>query len=428
MKKIFLPFLCLGTLSIFAQNIDSLKQVLQTNLSDTARLGIYKFILTKTSDANVKAEYGELTYKLAKSKLNENPTGDLKKRYSDFMAYALNARGEVNWDKNKPLECFHNFRDAEKYCAESGNESLKASLANNLAVIYDYFGDSQHSIESYVKAMHVFEKDKDVPALADANYNMGLLYADMGNLSKTEECYTQALKYYRTLDKADMVAEMENGLGGVYYKEGNIQRSVEFYEMALKTGEASKDKKSIAITKNKLAKIYQDQKKFDEAAAYYNQSLKLLEELKDEPGQATLLRNVATLYMDQNNVKMAEQCARRALALAQQIKSFANIRDEAEMLCKIYNSQNKTTQAPAMCALFATMNDSIKNEDARKTARFVAFKEEYDKYNAQEKKNAQAENAEVKKEEGAGSKTIYIAIAGVLVVVGAGWLIARRKK
>jgi tetratricopeptide (TPR) repeat protein len=428
MKKILLPFLCICTFTAFPQNMDSLKQLLQTQLNDTTRLGIYKTIVVKTDDINLKAEYAGLEYKLAKKKLDENPSEDLKKLYFGHLAYALNAQGEVNWANDKLMECFYNLKEAEKLCLKAGDELLLAFLINNLAVVCDYFGDSQHSVECYTKNISVLEKYKDTASLADSYYNFGLLYADMGNLSKTEECYGRALKCYRATGKTDMVAELENGLAGVYYKQGNIQRSLDYYAMALKTGQGINDKKSIAISKNKLAKICQDQKKFAQAAVYYNESLRLLEELNDQPGQATLLRNVATLYMDQNNFKMAELSAVKALGLAREIKSFANIRDEAEILCKIYNSQSKTSEAPAMCALFAAMNDSIKNQEARKTARFLAFKEKYEKYDAQERENAQQENAVVKKEEGSGNRITYLAIAGVLVAAGAGWLIYRRKK
>jgi tetratricopeptide (TPR) repeat protein len=134
-------------------------------------------------------------------------------------------------------------------------------------------------------------------------------------------------------------------------------------------------------SKNRLARICQTKGNFSKAEGYYKQILKLL-----KPGDKRLLammfRNYAGLYLLQNKLKKAEEVAIRALTLARETKNFTSIRDEAEMLCKIYNAENNN-KSVEICALYTTMNDSVKNEEAKKTAGFVKFKEEYEKHETQ---------------------------------------------
>jgi tetratricopeptide (TPR) repeat protein len=390
MKKIFfILFIFLTKISI-SQNIDSLIRILNDTTSDTTKVRLYLEISEAAypkEDFETLYKYAKLAFDLTEKKLEENPSPSFQKIYLRNKADALHQLGLSSYLRGNVIESFDYYKRAiEIY--EKINRTYDCSVSFiNLGAIYENVGDIPHAIEYYNNAIKLLDKitnrgDKEKNMLGVALNNLAKLYSDNNSFTKAEESYLKSLTQFEELNDSMSIGEAQYGLGEVYYNKGNMIKATESYIKAEKIANKTTNKEIAVFSKNRLARIYQNKGNFSKAEEYYKQILKLLKP-DDKRLLAMILRNYAGLYLLKNKLRKAEEIAIRALILAKETKNIKSIRDEAEMLCKIYNSENNIKKSPEVCALYAAMNDSVKNEEAKKAEGFVKFKEEYEKHEAQ---------------------------------------------
>jgi len=191
-----------------------------------------------------------------------------------------------------------------KKLAKENPEKYKSKLAKtfkSLAVLYNLKNDFNRTIESYQKALNIYEDLDDNSSLSEKAkiYNsLADIYVETKDLDKAQKSYIQALSLYKILNKDASEAKILNSLGILNMREKKDTKAKEYLHNALliyrnlSQKEEKKYLPFVAYLYQNLADIYRKEKRIKEAKRYYKKALEIFnsnkKEYKDEISKLTL--------------------------------------------------------------------------------------------------------------------------------------------
>ncbi len=193
--KLFISLLCLASVS-HAQNIDSLKQTLNTAKHDTIKISILLELVESISDDNVWPIYNDQLIKLSE---------------------------KLVLDGNAKIKLIGKRGLADGY--------------NNLGFIYNNQGDIPKALEYFDKSLKLQEELKDKQGIAEALGNIGVIYYFQNDKEKALDYYTKALKLREELGIKEDIANSLNNIGTLYYMMGKMKEALDYSTRSLKLQE-----------------------------------------------------------------------------------------------------------------------------------------------------------------------------------------------
>ena len=160
---------------------------------------------------------------------------------ANYATIQINMAGTYR-QMGKYDEAIELFRKSEKYFLASDEKDkypyVRASIYNNLALVYQDMQDYEHAAECDVEALKYLPVHKDVQRATTLN-NLAGIYMKQGELSKAEETVNSSIEMLKDIDGGmnfHYPAAL-NTLGSVYYKKGLHEQALEAFLSALeKTG------------------------------------------------------------------------------------------------------------------------------------------------------------------------------------------------
>ncbi len=289
-----------------AQNqvlVDSLLQVLETNISDKEKVDVYVKIATeyRNSDSTKTYQYVNQAIQLA-DEIN----------YAEGKIDALYAIGQLNLSKgnHKEAEAIFNqmTREADQYKYPKG----KADGYNGLGLIYWYQQNSyEKTLDAYLKALKMYEEIDDKKGMAGCHKNIGIIYHHQRNYEKALDAYLKSVKVYESFKiKGEMgdkkgLTDSYNNMGVIYAYQGNYEKALGAYFEVLKLREEIDDKKGMGDSFNNIGIIYGHQGNYEKALEVYFKALKIRQEIDDEKGMAASFNNIGRIYDREGNYEKA---------------------------------------------------------------------------------------------------------------------------
>lgn len=158
------------------------------------------------------------------------------------------------------------YQDAEKYAKEAfegkdflKNNSAKANVGYNYALILDRAGKTDQAIPCYMEVLKVN------PDHIKTKINLGVMYMTID----PPDVDTALNLFLQVYNKESSNFEVNNNLGSAYLLKEDYANSIKFYQNALKI-----DSKNNAVRAN-LAKAYAKNSDYDNAKTTYVELLKL---------------------------------------------------------------------------------------------------------------------------------------------------------
>lgn len=403
-----------------SENLDSLKLSLKTVQQDTSRCNILNTLIEAENDPNIWSPYNTELKSICETNLKKfSPGHPLYHFYTESLSDALNNEAYLANIQGDIPTALAKYKQSLLLAEKAGDKKGLAYVLNNLGSLYQYQGDIPKALEFYFKSLSIHKEVKDELGTAESLNNIGLVYNDQGDLPKALDYYNQSLTIQEKINDQNGMAISLNNIGAIYQNQKDITRALYYYSKCLQLAEKTKIKTSIAgalynigalyvkqdsilkalefITKslkvceeigdipgtahclNGLAGIYNKKKDYNKALGYWNKSLKLWEKVNDPQGIALASRNTgATLFMQGKNAE-AEKLITRSLEIAQKLNFPENIRDDSELLSKIYAKSGDWKKAFDMHVLYKQMNDTLNNEARRKAFIQKTFQYEYEK-------------------------------------------------
>ena len=332
-----------------------------------------------------------------------------------WLGYLEEQRGHIK-------EALAHYRTSLAIAEQLHDQAGISVVLNNLAAIYKDQGHIDSALAAHRRSLTIRQERHDTLGIATSLNNIGLILYDQGRIPEALEHYTDALHLYEALHDADGTATVLHNLAGIYSDQGDNDQALGYFLQALSLDSALDDAYSMASTEDNIGLVLERKGEMDKALQHYQEALRLHERADDVRGMGYSLRNIAGIELRRGDAAMAlahatqsldrmstsddkrgqasalcmvglalEASGRRreaiergseALILARELGYPLALRDAAQLLGRLYRSQQRWREALEMQDLYSTMRDSLHNEDARRSAIREQFKYAYEKKEA----------------------------------------------
>ena len=405
-----------------AQNqakIDSLKQILESNISDKERVDTYVMIAGeyKNIDSLNTFQYIDKAIELA-NKINY-PEGKIDAWYqlawanirlgsytkSDELfskminqanlinylngkANGLYGLGVISWyqgDFNRALEY---YLEALKVFEKLGNKSKMASCYSGLGIISGDRGDFDRALEYYFKSLRLKEELGNKKGISDNYNNIASIYYYQENYEKALNYFLKSLKNNKELGDKIRIIENYNNIGLVYFEWEQYEKSLDYLTEALRISQEIGNKSRVGTSYTNIGRVHNSEGDDEKALKYLFLALEIHEELGAEIDKSFALTQIGIIYQKQDRWNLARQYLNEALELAQKIGANKHIRDATEQLALAEKELGNYQAAYEYQVLFKQMADSLQNEEQTKNITRLEMNYEFE----QEKDSIQFAN------------------------------------
>lgn len=342
MKKSVLFFLCFFILKLVATSQvsvkkDSLLHLLETAKEDTSTIRLLLLI---------QKQYATKNYDSSLFYLNR-AEGLAKKLKTDKLDFYINTGFSEYYYYNNDYIKALDYATKNKEIAENENDmKLLAKGYNNLAAIYNHFGQHKLAIESILKCLDISEKTKDSASFPIRNLTASATYFNLNQFDKTILYAKKAIQYgqqfnnsfavmmglnnlssgYSSLNMLDSAiitnkqqlafAKEEEDIVNITYalcnichdlfKTGDVKSLQAYATELMQYSKDYPDNKIIAQVHNALALNFIAQRKFSDGKTALDSGINMAINEEDQDALANLYQTYAVLYFMQGKIKEGE--------------------------------------------------------------------------------------------------------------------------
>jgi tetratricopeptide (TPR) repeat protein len=287
-------------------------------------------------------------------------------------------------------------KQARKYAQEAMElaqdlaYTLGEALAyKNIGVVYHLQGNNSQAIEFFLKALKLYEKERDEVGIAHTLHDIGVVYQGLQKYAEAQQYYDRVLALDHKLQDKKGEASTLNNIADLYYQQEQTDKALAYYEQSLQIRQSIADSAGIAISLKNIGLVKHTQNQFKTALAYYFKSLKIDETLQNVANQSATLVNVAEAYLKLQQIDSSEIFALRSLKLAEGIAMKREMIYASGILADIYDLKKNFEKALEYKNLQAMLKEEVFNEE--NTHRISELQNSY------ELDKAQAQNELLKK-------------------------------
>lgn len=234
----------------------------------------------------------------------------------------------------------------------------------SLGLMYYYQGRYDENTLYMLKAIRIYEQQKDVLALVKT-------YGDYGyqlkrrNMPQAVSYMNKAIKLGETENKNDELRAVYDNYGVLKEMQMDLDSALYFYNKALKFKENVKDELGIPYSLNKIAMVKIMQKRFVEAKQLFDRAYAIRVKMDDKIGMAENLNFYGHYYKSIGNRNEAIINFTKALELSKK-HDYKNLTQENyQVLSELYEGNKDYQKALEHYKNHVRYKDSIQNLEIR---------------------------------------------------------------
>lgn len=294
------------------------------------------------------------------------------------QAWALNFQGVVFGALGEFDSSYHYYNQSLVVCREHEITSVEKKTLMNLAINYQYQGQYEKSLNSYLDAIRAFEATKDTLGLGHAYSGLGGVHRFLDEEETAISDYKKSIGYYEMLGRTDQMAPIYSNLG-VIYRDRNARDSAQhFFTVAADLFEpfgSSIGRISLFVNRAGLYEKTQP----DSAKYYYGVALKDANELNYSRGIVMATTGLSEIELRLKNYAQAGKIAQGALQKAEEIGDLEFQKRTLAVLVEVADHQGQTARAYQYQRAFQAVSDSILNIEKQKAVAEMEIKFETEK-------------------------------------------------
>jgi len=196
-------------------------------------------------------------------------------------------------------------------------EKDKASCFNNLGVLFREERKNQEALNSFKKALEIFEKKNEKWGVTTILNNMGNLYYQQGNLVEAMKMWEESLKMSEELKDDERIADTLVNIANIHTDRGDFDQALELIEKTRKIYEKQKRPDKLALTLRGMGIVYCMKRNYKKSLESLEESVELLQKLGDELGAADTMVNIATVLTAIGELEKAIDICKEVLNIFQ---------------------------------------------------------------------------------------------------------------
>lgn len=159
---------------------------------------------------------------------------------SYFVAHAYQQLGNTYFALGNLDQALVNFLLSLKEFELFENNSARASVTNNIAMVYHYKGSIHEAIKHYQLSLDIIDiVQHNKRTIAMIYNNLGNLYHVQGNYSLSLDCHAKSLSIREELHNIPLIAMSYNNLGSIYHDLGLFKQALAYQNKSLQLLEST---------------------------------------------------------------------------------------------------------------------------------------------------------------------------------------------
>lgn len=469
--KLLIFVLIFTSSKLFANEIDSIKNVLFTTREDTSKLmclNVLGMFYYQNFPDSAK-QYWQNELNIANKCLQRKSPLTLRKKYLSAkgnalsgIAYLLSSGTEterksaVKLDE-EALVCFEEAEDiigqgialnnissyyitignnllARKYLFKSVVMGLKSSKQNivgyayqNIALTYRNEGLFWKAVEFLNKSLEVRIRSLDTAGMSQSYYELGIVSVKQNDIENAINLFSRCFDIAKNKNFKTTMAKSLNELGMCYFMSGRKNEALKDFFIAEKQLMELNNYDFLPFVYTNLAKYYSAQENIDSSIFYIKKSIEI-RKLSGDVNGIMISEYLLGKELNKKGDLKAIDILLSANESAKKLNHFETIEKSAFELSKLYYKKNNTLKAYEFLNEYLAHHDSIYNTDIRKKTLSQQYKHDNEKEILELKHKQEKERVEINAQK---EKQIYILIFVLLFSVVLAtflWFVVKRLK
>lgn len=255
--------------------IDSIKQLIDSNINDSIRIHALISISQLYSNSDIKKSilYAEEALTLARSSNN--------KSLLEFAVFNAGNSCFYHGMYDRASTYFYEYLEAQK---TKDNKIGIAYAYSNIGAIRLKMNDLDYAKRNFLQALHILEPQKEnedvISKLPNIYNNIGIVYEIQENYDSSLWYYNKALKYSGFVtDSESFQSSIYNNIGGLYLNFNHYDSAYTALEKAMDIRIRLNDKAGQASSHGKLGDYFQQKGNQIETKNHFYAGFKLAQEI-----------------------------------------------------------------------------------------------------------------------------------------------------
>lgn len=316
-----------------------------------------------------------------------------------FSLYSQNLREVdsikiyIDWSKkevyNNKKKAIEYLNKAKKFYNTTYLETYLADIEYQQGVINYVSADYKEALESFLKALEIYQRNKKISDVAKCYTGIGLVEMGIENSVNAQKFFNKSLKIKHPLADKMNAANLLN-LGILQMDQKKYDSAKYYFKKSYKLSLKANRIDTEQMLLNRLGQLFLEINQLDSSFYYYNKLFNHKETISNWEKTAGH-RGLADYYLKIGQIDKAEGHAKVALALALNIPSKWEIYKCYEILGEVSLKNSNPVQAYKYLKLHNTYKDSVVNEN---TIRKIKFLQLQDKENENQRLALEKEKIE----------------------------------
>lgn len=236
--------------------------------------------------------------------------------HGNLQASARSQLGLLKMIQGEFDEALTLSHEALAYFEKSDDSRGIANAKYNIAGVH-YKTDNYHlGLQYLLDCLWIYKELHDRHNEARVLKSMGTIYEYFGDMDNAIESYLKAIELGRLINDPNLESNAYNPLSGIYLKRGDYDLARAIIDKSIEIKEQTQDLRGSAYALYGRGKVNLCQKKYDEAIADLSQSLSIHQTMGDKLGAAMALNKLGVTYLESKQYPEAEEFLLKALQTA----------------------------------------------------------------------------------------------------------------
>lgn len=255
---------------------------------------------------------------------------------------------------------------AKARAEKNGNQSASAKSVLYAGIAYYYQGNHHLALESYLKALKIYDNTNDSTGIASVLNELGTLEKKNGDLNNSEEHLKRALDISLAVKDSALIANSMNNLGHVFELKEDFPTAMNYYSTSAIIKEILGDLYGASFNYDNMGNILAKEGKYAQSKKYFEKEINIFKKLGDRAAYAIALNNMGEMYNLQGDYKAAREYLFQSLSVSSEI-DYKDLRSHIySVLSETYRNEGNYRKAYDYIQYSNALKDSIFNEQKSK--------------------------------------------------------------
>ncbi|WP_109301672.1 tetratricopeptide repeat protein [Aquimarina sp. AU474] len=176
--------------------------------------------------------------------------------------------------------------------------------------------DYPESLEYYLKAIDIYEDQKDTWHISDVYHNMGMLYRSQKTHNKAIDYYKESIRIKENFKDTHGIAAGYNMMGVSYRQSKRLDSALICYDKAKKLFTSINSVDDVQRVNNNMVALYRENGNYNEALRLGIENINYAKKFEKRFSLCTAYYNVSTIYKRQEKLEKSLKYADSSLIIA----------------------------------------------------------------------------------------------------------------